>query len=76
MTINLQYMKLPSGMHGACTPNEDMSYTIFIDPNDSHEAQIEGYLHELEHIKAGDFDRICDKYAGELEVEAHKKTTR
>lgn len=73
MTINVQYAKMPRRMHGAATINEDGSVTVFIDPNDPPDVQRKGYLHEMEHIRNGDFDNICDKYAELLEIRAHRK---
>lgn len=71
--INLQYINMPSGMHGAATKNEDGSYTIFLDPRDSDEKQREGYIHEMEHILSGDLDNRQDKTIGQVERAAHKK---
>lgn len=73
MTINLQFRKMPAGMHGAATKNEDGSYTVFLDPRDTDEKQREGYLHELEHIRRGDLDNRCDKNIGQIERAAHTK---
>lgn len=69
--INVQYVKMPGRIHGACVPNEDGSFTIFLDPNDPDDVQRAGLLHELEHIKNGDFDNIQDKQAEILEAYAH-----
>ena len=71
--INLQYINMPCGMHGAATKNEDGSYTIFLDPRDSDEKQREGYLHEMKHILSGDLDNRQDKTIGQVERTAHKK---
>lgn len=71
--INLQYIYMPPGMHGATTKNEDGSFTVFLDPRDSDEKQREGYLHELEHIDRGDLDNRQDKNIGQIERVVHKK---
>lgn len=72
--INVKYVQFPSvKIHGASTANSDGSYTVLIDPRDSIYVQKETYFHELEHIRNGDFDNICDKTHGELEFRAHKK---
>ena len=71
--INLQYINMPPGMHGATTKNEDGSFTVFLDPRDSDETQREGYLHELEHIDRGDLDNRQDKNIGQIERTVHKK---
>jgi hypothetical protein len=43
---------------GTVTPNSDGTYTIFINSRLSREMQEEVYLHELRHIKNGDFDKF------------------
>lgn len=73
MTINLQFCKMPRGVHGAATKNEDGSFTVFLDPRDTDEKQREGYLHELEHIMRGDLDNRRDKNIGLIERTVHSK---
>lgn len=70
--INLQYMPLPPDTHDSVTVNTDDSFTLFLDPNDSPEKQMEGFLHGVEkHIKGDHLYNTEDKNADELEVEAH-----
>ena len=71
--INVQFFQFPSGIHGASTANEDNGFTIFIDPRDTYEKQLEAYNHEMEHIRNGDFDSVCDKTARKVELGAHRK---
>ena len=73
MCINVIYMNLPRGSHGASTCNEDGSFTVFLDPRDSHDMQKHGFFHEVGHIENGDFDEIWDKSVGLIEENAHKK---
>lgn len=73
MYINLQYAPMPRGMHGATVVNDDFGYTVFIDPNDSIDVQRNGFLHEVEHIRNGDFDFVLDKDVDVIEFRAHKK---
>lgn len=70
--INVQFMALPPGVHGASVINEDSSYTIFVDPNDSDEVQMAGYAHEMRHISNGDFFNVADKQAAVLETRNHR----
>ena len=70
--INVQFVQLPPGIHGASTVNEDNGYTIFIDPRDSYEMQMETYHHEMKHIRNGDFDNIAEKHARDVEKAVHK----
>ena len=57
MYINLQFAPMPRGMHGATVMNDDLGFTVFIDPADPPDVQRNGFLHEVEHIENGDFDR-------------------
>lgn len=71
--INILYVSLPGGMHGATVLNDDGSFTVMLDPNDPPDVQREGFDHEYFHISNGDFDNICDKNHREIENRAHKK---
>lgn len=73
MCINVIYMNLPRGSHGASTVNDDGSFTVFLDPRDSNDMQRHGFVHEIRHIVRGDFDNIYDKNVGDIETNAHKK---
>lgn len=73
MSINVIFMNLPKGSHGASTMNEDGSLTVFLDPRDSTPMQQSGYRHELRHYDHGDFENIQDKDVQQIEKEAHKK---
>ena len=73
MCINVVYMNLPKGSHGASTCNEDGSFTVFLDPRDSTAMQKYGYGHELGHIMNNDFVGIVDKDVGIIEIRAHRK---
>lgn len=54
----------------AVTPNDDGSYTIFIEASLSRTEQQEECLHALNHIKNGDFEKRC---TGLVEIWAHMK---
>jgi len=43
-------------VHGATTPNEDDTYSMFIDANADRDTQLKAYWHEYEHIAYEDFD--------------------
>lgn len=74
MTINVQLVDFPVGSkgHEAVTPNEDGSYTIFINSRDASNIQREAYLHAIEHIKNEDF--APGKNVQEIEARAHGLT--
>lgn len=63
--------KLPRRSHGASMLNPDGSVTVFLNPNDSHEMQRTGFIHEMGHVANGDFDNIQDKDVSLLEMYAH-----
>lgn len=44
-----------SRVGGAVVPNDDGTYSVYINANVTDERQREAYLHELGHIEAGDF---------------------
>lgn len=71
--INVIYVSMPKGVHGATVLNPDDSFTVMLDPNDPFDVQQEGYAHEEWHIRNGDFDNIVDKNVGLIENRAHKK---
>lgn len=40
---------------GMVTPNDDGTYSVYINANLDRERQMEAYRHELKHIANGDF---------------------
>ena len=54
--INVVVMDLPYDVKGSVNPNKDGSYTIFVNAKLNCYQQHCTYLHELEHIKRGDFE--------------------
>ena len=63
----VRYMKLPPKIWAFITPNDDGTYSIYLDPRRSREQQIEDYIHELKHILDDDFYNglpiyICEDY--------------
>ena len=50
-------------------PNEDGSYTIFIESNLSREEQQKAFIHAMSHICNNDFERKCS--ANLIEIRAH-----
>lgn len=73
MTINyhVQLIKFPSSkIHEAITSNEDGSYTIFLDENDTFESQQKRFLHAMKHLYGDDFYK--ENVQG-IEAEAHER---
>ncbi len=66
----IQLINFPSGkVHEAVTPNEDGSFTIFIDKRLTWEAQRERFLHVMKHLYGNDFEK---EDVQKIESEAHK----
>lgn len=53
--------------------NDDDTFTIFLNQNLSHEAQLEAYKHALVHIEQDDFDKDDVQ---QIEAEAHNGTVQ
>ena len=63
----VRYMKLPPKIWAFIMPNNDGTFSIYLDPRRSREQQIEDYIHELKHILDDDFYNglpiyICEDY--------------
>ena len=51
----IRYQKLPPKIWAFIMPNDDGTFSIYLDPRRSREQQIEDYIHELKHILDDDF---------------------
>lgn len=67
--INVVLMDNPFGIKGSVNKNDDGSYTVIINSKLNAEQQREVYLHEVEHIENGDFDKTDVDI---IEHDAHK----
>lgn len=67
--INIVLMDNPFGIKGSVNKNDDGSYTVIINSKLNAEQQREVYLHEVEHIENGDFDKTDVDI---IEHDAHK----
>lgn len=67
--INVVLMDNPFGIKGSVNKNDDGSYTVIINSKLNAEQQREVYLHEVEHIENGDFDKSDVDI---IEHDAHK----
>lgn len=68
--IFIQLANFPTTTKEAITPNEDGSYTIFINARLSNEEQLKSYKHALKHIQNGDFDKTDVQ---KIEYSAHQE---
>ena len=63
---NVIFLDIP--VNATTTLNEDGSYTIFINNKLPEEKRLKTYIHELKHIKRGDFYK---SNVQEIELQAH-----
>jgi len=66
--IFVYILNLPCSIRGYTTRDCDGDYSIYLNSNLTHEAQLEAYAHEVEHIKANHFDSeqkllLCEEQA-------------
>ena len=67
--VNIGFLEhAPAGFHGMVVKNDDGSYTILLDPNDTFEQRMKTVRHELEHILNDDFAKLDVQ---EIEAAAH-----
>lgn len=70
--LNVNYLDMPTTIKGRTVPNEDGSFTVFINSRLSHTEQGEAFYHETTHIKSGDFDHD-HKDVQMIETRAHNR---
>lgn len=46
----IRYMELPPKIWAFVTPNNDGTFSVYLDPRRSREQQLEDFFHELNHI--------------------------
>lgn len=63
------YVDLPTTIRSFVVSNNDMSFTILINSRMGSNQQLLAYIHEMEHIKNGDYDKRCS--ADLIELAAH-----
>ena len=68
--INTVLLNLPGTISAYTMSNVDMSYTIVLNARLTRERLMEAYLHEIHHIKNGDYDK--NYTVDSIEYEAHK----
>lgn len=66
--VNVILIDMPTGKNEVVTPNEDGSYTLFINSRLSYDGQLEAYKHGMNHIEHDDFDKYD---ADKIEYNAH-----
>ena len=69
--VNIGFLEhATAGFHGMVVKNDDDSYTILVDPNDTFEKRMQTIRHELKHIEGNDFS---ENDVQKIEVMAHGK---
>lgn len=53
--VNVVFRDFPNSGKEMVIPNEDGSYTIFINARLNYEQQMKAYLHAMKHIAGDDF---------------------
>lgn len=51
----VRYKVMPRGIYAYVRPNDDGTFSIYLDPRRSHDQQLADYRHELRHIANDDF---------------------
>ena len=67
----IRLIPLPGSVGGVLTPNDDGSYSMYLNDKHSGEMLLDDYMHEYEHILNCDFD--AGKRIREIERERFKK---
>lgn len=67
--ITTYVVDMPTTIRSYVISNEDSSFCIVLNAKLSHEAQLQAYQHEIEHIWNKDFDKKGD--VGIIEISAH-----
>ena len=61
----VRFLKMPQGFYGFVTPNDDGTYSIYIDPTTPQEVQRDTYDHEVWHLLNDDFATDADPVEAE-----------
>ena len=67
--VNVRMINLPTTIKAYVVSNADQSYTIVLNSNLNHEQNLKSYMHEMKHIKNGDYDKKCS--VDLIEINAH-----
>lgn len=69
MSIQTRLAALPYTIGGYVIKDINDTYTIILNSKLSYERNIESYMHELNHIYNGDYEKDCS--ADSIEYQAH-----
>lgn len=68
--VYVYYLDMPCSIDSNIVENPDGSFTLYLNSRMTHERNIEGYLHELIHIRKGDLYSTSNIH--DVENEARK----
>ncbi len=68
--IYTYYIDMPTTVRSFVVSNDDMCFTIMINARMGSDQQMIAYMHEIEHIKSGDYDKHCS--VDLIELAAHR----
>ena len=68
-TIFTYYVDLPTTIRSFVVSNNDTNFTIILNAKLGREQQLKAYLHEMDHIRNGDYDKKCS--VNLIETAAH-----
>lgn len=54
--VRLVNFPVDSGCDGMVTPNDDDTYSVYLDARSTRERNMAACIHEVRHIEHGDFD--------------------
>lgn len=59
LNIHTEYIDMPTTVKGFTVQFDDLSFGVFLNCCLSYEQNRETFIHELNHIRSGDFDSTC-----------------
>lgn len=68
-TVNVIYANMPVGIRSYVVTNADCSFTIVLNSRLTYERNLFSYIHEIDHIRNGDYDKKSD--VDIIELNAH-----
>lgn len=71
LNIRTEYVSLPASVKGFTVQFDDESFGVFLNRCLSYEQNKKTFMHELDHIRSGDFE--SENNAGSIENLRHSK---
>lgn len=74
--VIVRIVSMPCCLHGFVREDPDGDYNVYIRAEDSRQAQLDTYAHELAHIQLGHLQRVRDLAECEAEADECMKNAR